>query len=363
MNGVPSGESPVPATARPRLAFVDNLRGALTVLVVAHHAAQAYGPTGGAWPVGEAVRSPLLGFMISVNAMFFMGLFFFVSGYFLPAALARKGPGPFVRDRLLRLGVPCGLVLAATGLAMDRPQFLHLWFVVDLLALNLLAAAAVRFLPAGEAAAAPRRDPGAGAIAGFVVALGLATAAVRIAYPVDAWVDFLGVLPVEPAHAPQYLALFGLGCWAGRGRWLERLPDRIGRGALLVAAATIGAYALYRFWPGRTVGWFATGGLNPGNLALSVLESVVCVTLGLGLLWGFRERLNREWRVTQAFSVDAYGVYLVHLPLVVLAHHLLLPLPAGPLVKFALATTAGVLASWLVTRVLLRSTALGRRVF
>src|SRR5918997_2539840 len=59
-----------------RLPFADNLRVFLTILVVAHHAGQAYGPTGGRWPVFEPQRSSLLGPFFSVNAAFFMGLFF-----------------------------------------------------------------------------------------------------------------------------------------------------------------------------------------------------------------------------------------------------------------------------------------------
>ena len=36
-----------------RLYFLDNLRVALIMLVIAHHVAQTYGPTGGDWPIGE----------------------------------------------------------------------------------------------------------------------------------------------------------------------------------------------------------------------------------------------------------------------------------------------------------------------
>ncbi|HOG46891.1 MAG TPA: hypothetical protein PLJ35_03290 [Anaerolineae bacterium] len=42
-----------------RLYYLDNLRVALTVLVIAHHVGQAYGPTGGYWPVQEVARAPL----------------------------------------------------------------------------------------------------------------------------------------------------------------------------------------------------------------------------------------------------------------------------------------------------------------
>ena len=97
---------PDPSGAAGRLLFVDNLRVLLTVLVVAHHAGQAYGPTSGRWLVFNPERAPILGAFFSVNAAFFMGLFFLVSAYFLPAAYDRKGARAFLADRFLRLGLP-----------------------------------------------------------------------------------------------------------------------------------------------------------------------------------------------------------------------------------------------------------------
>ena len=44
-------------TIAKRLYCIDNLRVALTILLIAHHVGQAYGPTGGWWPVQEAVRA------------------------------------------------------------------------------------------------------------------------------------------------------------------------------------------------------------------------------------------------------------------------------------------------------------------
>ena len=52
---------------------------------------------------------PLDGGQVLFNALcqsFFMGLLFFLAGYFTPGAYDRKGPAGFLRDRLLRLGIP-----------------------------------------------------------------------------------------------------------------------------------------------------------------------------------------------------------------------------------------------------------------
>lgn len=73
-----------------RLIFMDNLRVFLMVLVVAHHAAQPYGPTGGDWLIFNPERAAILGPFFAVNAAFFMGLFFFIAGYFLPVLAIAK---------------------------------------------------------------------------------------------------------------------------------------------------------------------------------------------------------------------------------------------------------------------------------
>ncbi|MGC4045007.1 MAG: acyltransferase [Armatimonas sp.] len=133
--------APTAPIEKVRLSYLDNLKVWLTFLVVAHHVAQAYGPTGGAWPVSEPMRSPYLAPFITINAMFFMGLFFFISGYFTPGSYQRKGFRPFVTDRLLRLGIPSFLLLLILFLITRQPSFGPMWYAMDLLALSILYAA------------------------------------------------------------------------------------------------------------------------------------------------------------------------------------------------------------------------------
>ena len=92
-----------------RVYFLDNLKVFLTALVVFHHAAQPYGPGGGWWIASEPysiIDYVVLGIFMAVNASFFMGLFLMISAYFVPSSLERKGAARFVKDRLVKLGVP-----------------------------------------------------------------------------------------------------------------------------------------------------------------------------------------------------------------------------------------------------------------
>ncbi|MFD0475556.1 acyltransferase family protein [Nonomuraea thailandensis] len=93
----------------PRLWFADNLRILLTSLVVLHHIAVMYSGLP-LWyyvepPTGAAAGAVLAIFVV-VNQAWFMGAFFLLSGYFTPGSFDRKGPGAFLRDRLVRLGIP-----------------------------------------------------------------------------------------------------------------------------------------------------------------------------------------------------------------------------------------------------------------
>ena len=88
--------------------YLDNLKVFLTALVIFHHAGQAYG-NGGGWaytPSNPAEFMPWIWHFFSTNASFFMGLYFLISGYFVPRSYDKHGGKKFVQKKLIRLGIP-----------------------------------------------------------------------------------------------------------------------------------------------------------------------------------------------------------------------------------------------------------------
>ena len=72
-----------------RLNYLDTLKIVLTLLVVFHHAAEPYYPDS-AWPYKPSNTDemmPWIWHFLSVNAAFFMGLFFLIAGYFVRSRL------------------------------------------------------------------------------------------------------------------------------------------------------------------------------------------------------------------------------------------------------------------------------------
>jgi fucose 4-O-acetylase-like acetyltransferase len=343
--------------ARPkRLDYLDALKVALIALVVAHHAGQPYGPTGGLWPVPNPEQAPILGSFFTVNAAFFMGLFFLISGYFVPASFDRKGGATFVRDRLVRLGVPLagflltvavlvlvhdliagggsvrGFLPAVASLALGELHLAQLWFVDELLVFVVLYAAWRLLSTRWSIPALP--TPGTAAIIAYLVALAVVTFVVRIDYPVDRWVVLFGIMPAEIAHLPQYMSMFVIGLLAYRGQWLSRMPTR--EGLLWLAIGVIAAVLRY------VHPFEDTGGLNPGSLLRSTWEAVVAVGLCIGLIVLFREYVATPGRLVRTASLDTYGVYLIQLFVLVPLQFALLAVPASPQLKFGVVVVISV---------------------
>lgn len=350
-----------------RLAFIDNVRIFVITLVIAHHAAQAYGPTGGTWPIANPVRSVLLGPFFAVNAAFFMGLLFLISGYFVAWSYERKGAATFLKSRFTRLGIPLlvftGCVLAPIsyllqGKSLSFGEFVkvlygtgwqfpyaHLWFLVHLLVYSLgyaLWRHVVRRDTSSQHTELP--VPTHLAILLFVVALALITWIVRIWFPIDRWVPLFFVIPAEAAHLPQYVGLFVVGTLAYRGDWLRKLPTVTGFVWLWIGMTTAVARYVVRYSDDMTGTHFldaftANGGLNWRSLLWSGWEALICVGLCVGLLTLFREWFNKpQGKLLSAMAGAAYGAYIIHLLIVMGAQAALHVAPLPPFIKFLLVT-------------------------
>jgi glucan biosynthesis protein C len=87
---------------------LDNLKTFLSSLVVVHHTAIPYGGSPVSYIRSAIIHGPsptLLAFK-SVNQSFFMGMLFWMSGRITTQSLAKSPPGGFLRDKIIRLGVP-----------------------------------------------------------------------------------------------------------------------------------------------------------------------------------------------------------------------------------------------------------------
>ena len=289
-----------------RLNYLDNLKVMLTFLVIFHHAGQAYGD-GGEWgytPSNPEEVMPWIWHFFSTNAAFFMGLYFFISGYFVPGSYDRQGFGTFIRKKILRLGVPLLLMGSLLTNATGKVEIAHMWFVESLLIFSFFYAVVRQRCNAisGDCNSKPR-------VMGLcIVALlmGVGSYFIRKVSPQDHWIG-LSLWIFEPAHYLQYVMMFVLGILAYRFGWLNKMTNKTGAIALSIGGLlAIGNYVRQDgVWNDFVGQWFG------------IYESLMCIFISFGLLWLFREKVNIGNKAMSWLSAQSYGAYIVHLPLMI----------------------------------------------
>ncbi len=246
---------------RERLYYLDNLKVGLTMLLIAHHVGQAYGPTGGTWPIQEAARATILAPFFTVNRSFFMSLFFLISGYFTARSYDAKGGWPFVKGRLLRLGLPV-LVFALLMIplqlfvfpapGMDKPGAAwpidvgYMWYIEHLLLFSL-GYAGWRTVLGRRSAERADRPLRVWQVVVFSIVLAPILALIRIPFPIDRWDYLLGFFRVAFADLPRDLSFFVLGVMAFRRDWLKSMSARAGRNWLALGVALAAFWYAYHW--------------------------------------------------------------------------------------------------------------------
>jgi fucose 4-O-acetylase-like acetyltransferase len=355
-----------------QLYFVQWIRVILISLVVAHHAAQPYGPTGGEWPISDPTSSNWLGPFFLFNSAFFMGFFFFISGYFVSGSYDRKGGAAFVRNRVIRLGVPLvfvslfvfGLIAFSSSGSQDgfvdfllyqyigqwQVEMGPLWFLAQLLALSIVYAL-WRGIMSAQNPSEPRvfSTPSYRAILIYALTLGVVGMIVRAFYQQDVWVQVLGVIPGEVVHMPQYWSLFIIGIIAGRGQWLENIPSSLGPKWLAIGLAAF-VIALVTHPKANLI----PDGMLPDGMSLGalwgilygLLEAFICVGLIVGFSVFSRERFSTPNRWLERLDQNVFGVYIIHVFIVVGLQGAILNIALPALVKFAVVTAMALTISF-----------------
>lgn len=377
------------------------LRAFITLLVVAHHSVLAYHPYPPAryatllaqprWWLAFPILDPhqWLGwsFFNGFNDVFFMSLMFFLSGLFVQHSIERKGVGQFLRDRLLRLGLPFIVAAAITPLAyyptyLTTPAHTGLagywqlwralgtwpagpaWFIWLLLAFDVVAAALFALAPKlmtwmGRVVSGSSNRP---------IALYLLIAAVSavtyipmaIHFGADSWSAF-GPFFFQTSRLFHYFAYFliaiGLGATAMSRGFFARDSKLARRWPLWTNAMLFAYFALAAAFIAMISG---VGKSLPWGPLLGILWVLSCAASCFGFMSLFSRFATRRRAVFDSLTDNAYGMYLVHYAIVSWLQYALLPASLSGFTKGVLVTLGTILLSWGTTAALRRIPAVAR---
>ena len=392
----PAGEpAPPGGMASRRSVALDNLRGIVILIVLGFHSALAYvswvsPPTvpfdsppynWRAFPIVDPQRFFGFDLLCAWQDVYLMSLMFFLSGLFVWPSLQRKGALGFVRDRALRLGIPC-----AFGIAVVIPLALYpayrvtatdpgiasywhalrglpfwpngpLWFLWQLLALNLIAAFVLSVAPEladdlGRCSAAARTRFGA-YFAALLAASALAYVPLALAFTPWAWSDS-GLLAVQFCRPLNYAVYFFAGVGAGVegiDRGLLSADGVLARYWARWLAAALAALAL---WMGLTAFTLQADAPIAVDVAAAVAYVPACAT-GCFFLLAVALRFAAERSVVLGrLGAEAYGLYLIHYLFVVWLQYLFLAVPLLAVLKATIVFALTLLLTWFTVVALAR---------
>jgi glucan biosynthesis protein C len=362
-----------PATAETsRLHSLDHLRAFLVILVVLHHAALVYGAGAPFYYTEPPLNDPLAYLVLLVFVLFnqawFLGAFFLLSGYFTAGSCDRRGPGSFLKSRLIRLGVPLlffffvlnplssigywQMPAELTGISAPLswrayPRLLGMgpmWFAAMLLLFDFgYAAWRMRIVKREPPSGGGSSMPGYPAIAVFILALALASYLMRMLIPMGK--DVLGFPTLS--YLPQYLGLFVAGILAARNGWFRSLPGSMGiagvaaaavAGIVLFPAALCGRpFSLEILQPPAFI-----GGGSWQSAVYALWDSITAVGMCLGAVVLFRRCFSGQSSLGGFLARHGYAVYILHVPILVFIAVALKETRIEPLLKFGMASLVAV---------------------
>lgn len=372
--------------------WVDYLRAAITVLVVAHHSSLAYTTfanfdknayINSTHPIVDNRRWIGLDIFENFNDIFFMSLMFFIGGLFLTKSIAKKGTIAFIRDRLLRLFMPFLLIGTLANLIAYFPSFYIAhnetninayivdfftvekwpvgppWFIWVLFVFNLLFALTCVLLRKIYKNTDNRiRSLGNRPLLAFLL-LALLTwlLYVPVAYNIGAgtWTGF-GPFDFQLSRILLYFGYFMAGVFIGNSDFdngiFARESGLVSRWKMwCILALTV--YAILTVSGANDVlKNMVIKGILPEFAAWMIYYTVYvfsCSLSCLAFLTSFRAKINTPKPWLDSLAANAYLIYLIHYIFVIWTQFLLQDIDTPAFGKFMIVFLNSLAISWMIS--------------
>lgn len=340
-----------------RLAYIDNLKALVIILVIIIHVDVTYSGIGD-WFYNEHknlgnVSFYFFLFIDQFNQAFFMSLFFFIAAYFIPSSLDKKGAVKFIKDRFFRLGIPTIIFIFfifPVVAKMGHPEvnitqyylqgiksfsFISwtgpMWFALTLLLFSII------YVPFNKLFIKITNryvfEINTKTVLGLTGVITITAFVIRLVYPIGAT-----VINLQLCNFAAYIFMFLLGIIASRKYILEHINYAMAKKWFITSFAIgIPFWILLVYFGVDNNDWHHAvlrGGLNLLAFGYALWGSFFCVAIIIGLIGIFKRLFNTQNSLQKFLSDNAFGVYVFHPLIVVTTSVLLKNLNFQPVLKF-----------------------------
>ena len=366
--------------------WIDYLRSALTVLVVAHHSSLAY--TTFAYfdtktyinstnPIVDNSRWIGMDIFENFNDIFFMSLMFFISGLFVYRGLIKKGRQTFLVDRIKRLGIPfiIGVSLLIpiayfpsfylNNHSFDISEFIKdfvqkqqwpvgpPWFIWILLLFNVIAVIIPSkfYTSISKTITQLTKNP-AQFFTVTLIIVSLAFIPISIWVGQYKWTGF-GPFDFQVNRLLLYFAFFIFGTCVGSGDWENHFitnkkflnkPWHFWLILCLVSYLLVELFT-YKVWD------IVKEGKLDVNLAWVIFDLLFvasCISSSFAFLSFFKQKIHKQYNLWTNLSANAFGIYLTHYIFITWLQFALLNVSLPVFIKFLIVFIVTLIASWTI---------------
>lgn len=388
--------TPIQSTESERILFFDNIRYLMVLLVVVLHAACGHSHYTTWWAVNDD-NSVFFDFILRILGVFLMPTLFFIAGYFALPSLHRKGTWPFIKSKLIRLGIPwlIGVVLLGpvrtyiheysrgfeelnlwrlfvinfqdaavlrTGFINSVYQFnhVHFWFL-SLLLFFFFVLALLHHQIRQRLETLPSKirteDPSNKSIYSVLVLVSMVTAVLTLFMfwlftkepGREPWVIVASFVQFQPTRVCLYVICFGLGIYAFHKNWFSRgkTPGNL----IFWIVLTLTLWLTKEMVLASLISRFTlTLGVIHETIRAFLVFSIIMTLIAFGgKHWQSASRFNRS------LAKNSYTIYLIHLVIVFSMQLMMYKWwDVSIYVKFAIGSVSSLILSYIFSEYMVR---------
>lgn len=164
---------------------------------------------------------------------------------------------------------------------------------------------------------------------------------------------------------PQYIILFIVGIKSKRNEWFEKIEYKKGKIWLIWGLAFgLISWLVFMILGGALNGNLDIfyGGISWQSAVYCLWEGFVSIAMSIGLIALFKEKYNKQNKLINIMSSNAFSVYVFHAPIIITISLLFDSFNAFPIVKFLIVVPISIIVCFVFSHFIIRKISFMRKL-